>query len=235
MTTSPKLGFTYLEENQASAEVSINEALNIVEATNQAVVLDRNLSAAPGSPANGDMYLVTGTPGGGDAWEGQTGKLALYYDGWYFVPVFNGLVVYVSDEALLLLRTGGEWVDIGTTTTVTRPLGLQDLGSGFSAGFTGTMVFTTPSVITGYTLIANASANLEIEIRKATLSTLGAGTPIAPGGSNPKLVAAQQSQDLALTGWTTGIAANDVYEFYIVGSPSGFTWASLSLEIEEAI
>lgn len=112
MTASPKLGFTYLEENQASAEASVNEVANYLEALTQVDIIDRDLSAAPGSPASGDVYIVDGTPSSGDDWETHGGDIAFYYSGWFFFTPQDGFIVYIADEDIYLAHLAGSWVQL---------------------------------------------------------------------------------------------------------------------------
>ena len=62
------------------------------------IVLDKDLTAPPGSPSEGDAYYVaTGATG---AWAGQDKNYALYGGrGWTFRDVSEGHILYVSDEA----------------------------------------------------------------------------------------------------------------------------------------
>lgn len=125
MTTSSKFGFTFLEDRQDSAEDAVNEIANFLQAMSMATIVDRDLSAAPGSPADGAMYLVDGTPGGGDDWENHGADLAFYHDGWYFVTPKDGFIIHVDDEDIVLILEDGSWVQLdryGTKTwAVTVP------------------------------------------------------------------------------------------------------------------
>lgn len=114
-TFTPLLGAPELASSQAQKEEKHNEALRILEAfATRSIVLDRDLSAAPGSPSDGDRYLVKATPAGGDAWEGHTGEIAIFVNtAWIFVPVFEGLEIEVVDEDAAFVRRGGSWIAIG--------------------------------------------------------------------------------------------------------------------------
>lgn len=108
MSDSPQLGITYLESQQASAEVTFNEAINKLEAVTQLSIKDRDLTAPPGSPANGDRYLVKATATG--AWAGQEGKIAIYYTGWIFLTPKEGWRMWVDDENVTVVYDGSAWV-----------------------------------------------------------------------------------------------------------------------------
>jgi hypothetical protein len=72
-------------------------------------VLDKDLTAPPGSPTIGAAYLVPAAATG--AWAGQTGKIAVYTArGWEFVVSPVGRLVYVQDETSFYHRTvAGTW------------------------------------------------------------------------------------------------------------------------------
>jgi hypothetical protein len=108
--TTPRVGAPLLAAAQAQKHVTHNEALYQFDAFLCARFLDRTLSAPPGSPADGDTYLVA--TGGSGLWTGQDGAIAYCADGdWRFYPPFGGLVAYVANESKLIVYTGSAWVD----------------------------------------------------------------------------------------------------------------------------
>lgn len=130
--TTPRSGAPLLAAAQAQKHVTHNEALYQFDAFLCARFLDRDLTAPPGSPADGDTYLVKATATG--AWTGQDGKIAYSADGaWRFYAPFGGLVAYVMDESKLVVYTGSAWVDyaslialqnvplLGVNTTASAP------------------------------------------------------------------------------------------------------------------
>lgn len=111
---TPRAALPLLAAAQAQKHVTHNEALLQLDALNSARFLDRDLSAPPSTPADGDAYLVQ-APGSG-AWSGQDGRIAFAVDGgWRFYPPYTGLVSYVADEAKLIVFTGGAWADYAST------------------------------------------------------------------------------------------------------------------------
>jgi hypothetical protein len=114
---SPRLGAPLLAPGQATPETTTNEQMATAEqGASRFVVVDRDLSAAPGSPAQGACYLVAGTPGGADAWFGHGGDLAFYFNtGWKFIEVLDGFAIEVLDEDKTLVRRGVTWVEMLTT------------------------------------------------------------------------------------------------------------------------
>src|ERR1700761_4296774 len=108
--TTPRAGAPLLAAAQAQKHVTHNEALYQFDAFLCARFLDRDLTAPPGSPNDGDTYLVHTAATG--AWLGQDNKIAYCAGGaWRFYAPFAGLVAFVADESKLLVYTGSAWVD----------------------------------------------------------------------------------------------------------------------------
>ncbi|MEP2705020.1 MAG: DUF2793 domain-containing protein [Roseibium sp.] len=83
-----------------------------LDALGSAEILDRDLTAPPGGPSDGQTYLVA-TGGTGD-WVGQDGKIAYYADSvWTFFEPFTGLRAYIADEGTLAIYTSDGWKDYG--------------------------------------------------------------------------------------------------------------------------
>ena len=96
MTSSPISEFPELAEGQASAEVTVNEACHRIESLSALKILDRNLTAPPGSESDGDAYIVGGSATG--AWATHDGDIAVYYGGYLFITPAGGMKCYVHDE-----------------------------------------------------------------------------------------------------------------------------------------
>lgn len=108
--STPRAKAPLLAAAQAQKHVTHNEALLQLDALVSARILDRDLSAPPASPADGDAYLVKAT--GSGAWAGQDGKLAFAVDGaWRFYAPFAGLTAYIADESVILVYTAAGWKD----------------------------------------------------------------------------------------------------------------------------
>lgn len=106
---TPRLNLPYIRASQAQKEVTHNAALNMADALIQAVVEDKDLSAPPGSPAEGKVWIVAASASG--AWAGQSGKLAHYIGGaWVFLTPAEGFRVWLRDEALEARHTGSAWL-----------------------------------------------------------------------------------------------------------------------------
>lgn len=97
-TNTPILEIMQLDENQNSAEITVNEALLRIDRLAQLSVLDRDLTSPPGSPSEGVAYIVpTGATG---SWAGADGMIAFYYGGWRYVRPKHGWRIHVRDEGV---------------------------------------------------------------------------------------------------------------------------------------
>ena len=118
MTTSPTFGITLLTAGQAGAELTVNEAIGLLEAAAVGVAKSLSTSAQPGSPSNGDVYILPASPTGAN-WSGQDdGKIAVYQDGWRFLTPPEGILLYIQDDDVFKKYDGGA-VDIANWSTFT--------------------------------------------------------------------------------------------------------------------
>ncbi len=114
---TPRGALPLLAAAQAQKHVTHNEALLALDALIGARILDRDRTAPPASPTDGDTYLVHATATG--AWAGKEGQIASCLDGaWRFHAPFAGLTAYIAGEDKFLLFDGTAWVDISTLLTL---------------------------------------------------------------------------------------------------------------------
>jgi hypothetical protein len=109
--TTPRLGAPELVIGQAVPETTVNEQVRYLEqGANHFSVKDRDLTSPPGSPADGDRYLVGGTATGG--WSGHTNSIAFYLNtAWAFIAVKEGMTFWVEDENVFLAATSSSAFD----------------------------------------------------------------------------------------------------------------------------
>jgi hypothetical protein len=119
MSTLPQTGATELVESQAAAETAVNEMGRYLDASvTRSIIEDRDLTAPPGSCADGARYLVDATATG--LWTGEDGKLAIAVgtnaaNGWLFQTVaVEGFRLYVRDENIEIQHNGSAWVTVAT-------------------------------------------------------------------------------------------------------------------------
>jgi Protein of unknown function (DUF2793) len=109
VTETPNLDLPYIMAAQAQKHVTHNEAVRALDAIVQLSVRDRDLTAPPGSPADGDRHIIAAGATGG--WATHDGDVAAYQDGtWMFYAPRAGWVAWIADEAKLCAWDGSGWV-----------------------------------------------------------------------------------------------------------------------------
>lgn len=152
MTKSPDLGVPLLAQSQANPDITHNEALLLFQALSNGVI-NLTTAAPPGSPTEGDSYVIAAAPTG--AWTGFANHIAIYWGGaWRFVPGrdgtgaiitigarHEGLRVYDRNTNALYVWTGSAWSAYSSTDptkvakagdTMTGPLEIGPIASGFA-------------------------------------------------------------------------------------------------------
>ncbi len=103
-----RLTLPYIKASQSQKEVTHAEGLNILDALVQPAVEDRDLTAPPGSPAEGDMYIVAASATGD--WAGEDDALAHYVGAaWAFYAPAEGWRVWLKDEQQEARYDGSAW------------------------------------------------------------------------------------------------------------------------------
>ena len=105
--STPILSLDELVEAQASKYVTHNTALRQIEAFTIRV-LDRNSSGPPGSPSDGDAYIVDSATGNWSSF--SVNDIAAYIGStWYAVTPKEGMRVWVNDEDSLYVYYSSAW------------------------------------------------------------------------------------------------------------------------------
>lgn len=139
-----QLKLPYIIAAQAQKHVTHNEALRALDAIVQLSVLDRDLTASPAAPDEGDRYIVAATASG--AWSGQENRIAAWQDGaWAFYVANEGWLVWVSDEDTLAVWSNGSWVDVAAGTASLNPTPL--VGVNATADTTNRLAVSSPATL----------------------------------------------------------------------------------------
>lgn len=135
MTTTPRLGAPELEASQAVPETTVNEQVRFLEqGAAHFIFKDRDLAAPPGSPADGDCYLVAASATGD--WAGHDGEIAFRLStAWAFIAAKEGFTAWVNDENQLIVFDGAAWTNITGSGggALLAANNLSDLGSAATA------------------------------------------------------------------------------------------------------
>lgn len=201
MDATSNLQLPFIMAAQAQKHVTHNEALRALDAVVQLMVLDKDLSSPPGSPAEGARYIVAASPTG--AWSGQAGKVAAYQDGaWAFYAPLEGWLAWAADEDGLYVWTGSAWTAFagggGTLDNVvedsTPQLGGDLDANGHNIGFDNG---------TGLT---DDAGNEQVTFHKTASAVNQIGVTNAATGNAPQIAAegGDTNIDLTLAGKGSG-------------------------------
>lgn len=109
MADTTKLLLPLMAQNQAQKHVTFNEAMLWADILIHLSVKDRDLTAPPGSPADGDTYIVA--TGGTGLWAGKDLNVAAWINAaWKFFPPREGWQAWIEDENQPLFWSGSAWV-----------------------------------------------------------------------------------------------------------------------------
>lgn len=209
MSTEPITGLTYQAAGSQQTDALQNAELNYYGAWLNCVVLSVGDTTPPGSPANGDRYIVGASATG--AWATHDDELAIYRDGWQFyappaagVPIVknldDGADWECSDAGVWSAKSGG---GVGSTTTLVTEASAFTAESATHAGTNklilagGDATFdNAQTYASGDTFNIRATAAIELIEDGVTL------TP--PAGGTLELDTAM-SVTVVMTGATTGL------------------------------
>lgn len=120
-TTGPKIGLQYAWSlGESGWNTGMDANLRLLERVGvQPTVKDKDLATPPGSPANGDSYIVAASPTG--AWVGHATHIAVWSTegtpAWAFYTPTEGWRVDVVDEDLEYRFAGSAWAAVSGGVT----------------------------------------------------------------------------------------------------------------------
>jgi hypothetical protein len=165
MSNTPNLALPYIEAAQAQKHVTHNEAIRTLDALVFLTVLDRDLAAPPGSPADGARYLIAASPTG--AWTGHATHIAVFQDGAWAIHIpKEGWVAWIADENVLLGFDGSDW---GGITSGSGPLqNVPLLGVNTTADATNKLAVASAATL--FNIVGNGH---QLKINKAAAADTG--------------------------------------------------------------
>ena len=138
--TTPNLGVKLADTNATNQVLRLNETLRLIDALCQATVKDKDLATPPGSPAEGDAYIVAGAPTG--AWAGKAKYIAVYINAaWLFANPKKGWKTYVQDESKDYEYDASNWVEKTTTVTTAPTYTVSTKTANFTANLSEAAIY----------------------------------------------------------------------------------------------
>ena len=111
MSQSTNLALPYLGASQSQKHVTVNESLRFLDVLVQIAVKSAALSAPPGSPADGQRWIIGPAPTG--LWAGRATQIAAWQDGaWVFYAPRDGWLAWNEAALSSLIFSAGSWVSL---------------------------------------------------------------------------------------------------------------------------
>ena len=123
MTQTNNLKIDLVAQSQAQKEVTINEAIAVLEALQNRGAKDKDLATPPVSPVEGDVYIIASSPTG--AWSGKANYITYYNQNWKFINPNEGLSIWVSDEDKIYAYNGSAWISYADNLNNISLLGIN--------------------------------------------------------------------------------------------------------------
>lgn len=158
--TSHVLSLPLIQPSQAQKHITHNEAIQVLDAVVQLVVIASDQSAPPQSPQTGDRYIVAAA--GSGAWAGHDGDIAVYTGvTWIFITPLPGWSAQVlTPKGALLFDAVQGWQSAAPTLETTPQLGINA-----TADQTNRLSLSAPA-----TLLNHDGAGHQLKVNKATAS-----------------------------------------------------------------
>lgn len=180
--TTPRLAITELAARQAQPHLPINAAdRRLEQGATRFIIISATLNTPPGSPADGDAYVVAATPAATGAWVGKEKNIAYYSGtGWLFIPPMVGFAAQIAGGTLFVYTAGAPatWVaQASSISTNMIPIACSDETTALTTGvakvtFRMPRAFTLTSVRASLTTAQASGSILTVDINEGGVSIL---------------------------------------------------------------
>ena len=115
MANSSNYPFPLITDGQSNGFATHNDMVHRMDSMVHLAIEDRDEldseGAGPLVAVNGQSWLIDGV--GLNDWNGKDNNIALWVNGWIFIPIQEGMLLWVKDESnVLLAYDGAAWVQI---------------------------------------------------------------------------------------------------------------------------
>jgi len=131
MSTTPTLGIQLWDTGITQADVVFNDALRRLDVLTGLKIVSRTTNAQPGSPAEGDAYVITGAATGA-IWTTYAQHDIAYYSNaaWVnYVPAGRILLVVADETDLMIYWDGAAWTTFPFVAEGTAILSTGETGA----------------------------------------------------------------------------------------------------------
>lgn len=150
-----------LAASQAQKHVTVNEALQVIDAAINLVVIRRDLTDPPATPAEGDKYIPASPAGG--VWSGRENSIAAFIGGYWtvFAPEV-GWRAFDQSTGELLVWDGVVWRDYLASARPAR------LGVNTSADDVNRLAVKSDAALFSHDDVTPGSGDIRAVMNKAT-------------------------------------------------------------------
>lgn len=228
----PRTGVAEWAGPQASPWDTVNLVLRLLDAgACRFLIEDRDLTAPPGSCADGACYLVAATATG--AWASKDGKLAVAIganasNGWQFMTVaIEGVRLYIRDENVEIQHNGSTWVTAGSGTA-----GTLDFDTDGTLAANSDSKVATQKATKTYVDAKVAGLSWKQAVRVATTANITLATALENGDAIDGVTLA--TGDRVLVKNQSTASENGIYTVNASGAPTRATDADSGAEMVNA-
>ena len=170
MLNTPNLSLPYIMAAQAQKHVTHNEALQALDAVVQLSVKDRDLTAPPANPTEGDRYIIGASATGN--WAGKDSQIAAWLDNaWMFHDQLIGWLCWVADEDKLLAWDGTAWNEVssggGAGGISLSPATGAKVGINTTADDTNRLAVKSDAVLISHDDVTPGNGSVQVKVNKA--------------------------------------------------------------------
>ena len=195
--TTPHLGLPLIAAGQAQKHVTHNEALAQLDALVHLACLDKDLTAPPQNPTDGDRYLVAAAAPTG-AWSGLAGQVVRYVDGvWVGAVPASGWRAYLVDEKALYVFDGKNWTKLDGGSTSSVATAADRLGINTQADATNRLAVKSNAALFAWDDVTPGTGDMRITLNKKAAAK-DAGFVFQTGFSSRALFGTLGSDDFVL-------------------------------------
>ena len=104
-------------------------------------------------------------------------------------------------------------------------------GSVITTGIKGVLVVPFACTITAWYIVGDASGSINVDVNRSVFQATPSYSSIA-ASAHPLLSSAITNSDTTLTGWTTTLAAQDIIQFEVDGTPTTVKLVTILLKVK---
>lgn len=199
MDLTPNLALPLIAPDQAQKHLTHNEALRVLDALVHLRVIDRDLTAPPINPAEGDRYIIA--TGATDAWAGRATQIAAWQDGdWLTYPPGAGWIAFVVDEARFVAWTGSAWAALDASVNPAALVGVNTI-----ADLINRLAVKSDAALFSHDDVTPGSGHMRLAVNKA-LAARDASLAFQTGYSTRAILGTLGDDSFALKVSPDGVA-----------------------------